>query len=131
LSAGARDAGRTEAAEEPSLASWIKRNRSCNSEADFRGSLNNFFIEETQAIIESRDEQWLVVRDELSAAVLEIYHCARSPKRKKGRCSFPASKASGLTIHSTGARTALIFICRTGTCWRCVPHVLPSSAGMD
>jgi hypothetical protein len=66
-----------------SLASWMKRNRSCNSEAEFRGSLNDYFIEETQAIIESWDEQWLVVRDELSAAVLEIYNCARSARRKK------------------------------------------------
>lgn len=65
------------------LANWVERNRSCDSEAEFRASLDDYFIEETQAIVESWDDQWPVVRDELSNIVLEIYDRGRVAKRER------------------------------------------------
>jgi hypothetical protein len=66
-----------------SLAGWVERNRSCKSEAEFRGLLNDYFLEEAQTIVESWDDQWPIIRDELSANVLEIYNRGRVAKRER------------------------------------------------
>ena len=63
-----------------SLGQWIIRNRSCQTEADFRGLVTRCFLEEAQAVVANWDEQWSVVRDELSATIIEIRDCGRRAK---------------------------------------------------
>ena len=62
------------------LGQWIDTNRSCQTEADFRGLVTQYFLEEAQAAVETWDEQWPVVRDELSATIIEIGDCGRRAK---------------------------------------------------
>ena len=66
-----------------SLEQWIIKNDSCKTEADFRGQVTEHFLEEAQAAVDTWDAQWPVVRDELSATIIEIRECGRRAKLER------------------------------------------------
>jgi hypothetical protein len=66
-----------------SLGQWIIKNGSCQTEADFCGLVTQYFLEEAQAAVDTWDEQWPVVRDELSATIIGIRDCGRRAKLER------------------------------------------------
>ena len=65
------------------LGEWLKQNRSCQTEAEFRSLLKPYFLEEAQGSVESWSEQWPTVRDELSAKVVAILDRGKVARRDK------------------------------------------------
>jgi hypothetical protein len=66
-----------------SLDGWILQNQSRNTESDFRGLLPSYFLEEVRGVVDDWDEQWPIVRDELSGKIEEIRNLGRIAKRDR------------------------------------------------
>lgn len=65
------------------LERWILQNRSRLTDADFSGLLPSYFLEEARAVVDAWDEQWLLIRDELSTKIEEIRNRGSIAKRNR------------------------------------------------
>ena len=65
------------------LEGWNSQNRSRNTESDFTGLLPSCFVEEARLVVDDWDEQWRIVRDELSMKIEEIHNRGSIAKRHR------------------------------------------------
>lgn len=61
------------------ISKWITTNRSCKTKEEFLGLLTDYFIREIE--IESSDNQWQIIRDELNSVISELYDKGKLAKR--------------------------------------------------